>query len=173
MTAFYFIKRYESWMVYMNGKEPWEKVITVVVGAWISNQYGLLYPVVCLLMLLMIADYVSGMIAAKKEAIEHPNSKKYGWSSKKGVLGIFKKIGYVFTIFVAVCVDCLMYELAQKLGLQYESQTFYGLLVTIWFVINESISILENAGRMGVELPEFFKKTLSELKKDVKDEGKK
>lgn len=157
----------------MNGKELWEKVITAVVGAWISNQFGLLYPVVCLLMLLMLADYVSGMIAAKKEAIEHPNNKKYGWSSKKGVLGIFKKTGYIFTIFVAVCVDYLIYKVAQELGLQYGSQTFFGLMVAFWFVINESISILENAGRMGVELPEFLKKTLNELKKDVEDEIKK
>ena len=80
----------------MNGKEPWEKIITTIVGAWVSNQFGLLFPMLCLLMLLMIADYVSGMIAAKKEALEHPGSKKYGWSSKKGVLGIFKKVGYVF-----------------------------------------------------------------------------
>lgn len=157
----------------MNGKELWEKVITTAIGAWISNQFGLLFPAVCLLILLMLADYVSGMIAAKKEAIEYPDSKKYGWSSKKGVLGIFKKIGYVFTIFVAVCIDYIIYKFAQELGLRYESQTYFGLLVTIWFVINEFISILENAGRMGVELPEFLKKTLSELKKDVEGERKK
>lgn len=153
----------------MNGKELWEKIITVVVGAWIGNQFGLLFPVVCLLMLLMLADYVSGMIAAKKEAIEHPKNKKYGWSSKKGVLGIFKKIGYIFTIFVAECVDYLIFKFAQELGISYESQTYFGLLVAIWFVINEAISILENAGRMGVELPEFLKKTLSDMKKDVND----
>ncbi len=157
----------------MNGKELWEKIITTIIGAWVSNQFGLLFPMLCLLMFLMIADYVSGMIAAKTEAIEHPNNKKYGWSSKKGVLGIFKKIGYIFTIFVAACVDYLIYKVAQELGLQYESQTLFGLMVTIWFVINESISVLENTGRMGVELPEFLKKTLNELKKDVEDESKK
>lgn len=157
----------------MNGKVLWEKMITVVVGAWISNQFGLLFPVICMLMLLMLADYVSGMIAAKKEALEHPNSKKYGWSSKKGALGIFKKIGYIFTIFVAVSVDYLIYKFAQELGLRYESQTYFGLLVTIWFIVNEFISILENAGRMGVELPEFLGKALSELKKDVDGKGKK
>lgn len=156
----------------MNGKELWEKVIAAIVGAWISNQFGLLFPVVCLLMLLMFVDYVSGMIAAKKEAIEHPGSKKYGWSSKKGAMGIFKKIGYAFTIFVAVCIDYLIYKFAQELGLHYESQTYFGLLAAIWFLINESISILENAGRMGVELPEFLKKTLSELKKDIDDNNK-
>ncbi len=151
----------------------WEKIITAIVGAWIGSQFGLLFPMVCLLMLLMFADYVSGMIAAKKEAMEHPKSKKYGWSSRKGALGIFKKIGYVFTIFVAVCVDYLIYKFAQELGLQYDSQTYFGLLAATWFVINESISILENAGRMGVELPDFLKRTLSELKKDVDSKNEK
>ncbi len=157
----------------MNGKELWEKIITTIVGAWVSNQFGLLFPMLCLLMLLMIADYVSGMIAAKKEAIEHPSNKKYGWSSKRGVLGIFKKVGYIFTVFVAICADYLIYKFAQELGLQYESQTYFGLLVATWFIINESISVLENAGRMGVELPEFLRRTLSELKQDVDEKGKK
>ena len=157
----------------MNGKELWEKIITTIVGAWVSNQFGLLFPMLCLLMLLMLADYVSGMIAVKKEALEHPGVKKYGWSSKKGVLGIFKKVGYIFTIFVALCIDYLIYKFAQKLGIPYESQTYFGLLVATWFIINESISVLENAGRMGVELPEFLRRALSELKQDVDEEGKK
>lgn len=156
----------------MNGKELWEKGIAALAGAWIGNRLGLLFPVICLLMLLMAADYVSGMLAAKKEALEHPGSKKYGWSSKKGILGIFKKIGYFFTVFVAVCFDYFLYKFAQELGLKYESQTYFALLVAIWFVINEAISVLENAGRMGVELPQFLKKTLSELKKDLDDDKK-
>lgn len=67
----------------MNGKEPWEKIITTIVGAWVSNQFGLLFPMLCLLMLLMIADYVSGMIAAKKEALEHPGRKSMAGAVKK------------------------------------------------------------------------------------------
>ncbi len=118
-----------------------------------------------------LADYVSGMIASKKEAIENPDNFTYGWSSKKGILGIFKKIGYFFSILVAICVDYLIFKIAQELGLRYESQTFFGLLVVVWFIINESISVLENAGRMGVELPAFLKKTLSELRKNVEDKG--
>lgn len=39
----------------------------------------------------MIMDYISGMLASKKEVMEHPNEKKYGVSSRKSVLGIHKK----------------------------------------------------------------------------------
>lgn len=56
-----------------------------------------------------------------------------------------------------------------ELGGNYNIHTFFGLLVTIWFITNESISILENVGRMGVELPSFLKRILVELKKDVEN----
>lgn len=90
-----------------------------------------------------------------------------GWSSKKSVLGIYKKIGYILTIFIAICVDYLIYKFADEIGLPYNSGTVFSLLVTFWFIINEILSILENIGRMGVELPDFLKNTLTELKKKV------
>ncbi len=53
--------------------------------------------------------------------------------------------------------------------LDFGSNTIFGLLVTVWFIINELISILENVGRMGAELPDFLKKALSELKNSIED----
>ncbi len=146
-----------------------EKVILVITGTWISERLCLLMPILGLLVLFMILDYISGILASKKEALEHPNSKKYGLSSKKSILGIYKKIGYVLTIFIAICIDYLIYKFADEIGLQYNTGTTFGLLVTIWFLINEMISILENSGRMGVELPDFLKDVLSDLKKGVED----
>jgi len=43
----------------------------------------------------------------------------------------------------------------------------FGLLITIWLIINELLSILENAGRMGVTLPLFLLKLLAELKDSI------
>lgn len=51
--------------------------------ALLDNRLGLICPSLSLLIFLMILDYISGMLAAKKEAIEHPDDQKYGWSSKK------------------------------------------------------------------------------------------
>lgn len=39
----------------------------------------------------------------------------------------------------------------------------------ILFVINELLSVLENAGKMGAVLPKFLKNILSELQKDIED----
>lgn len=122
---------------------------------WISNKLGLLFPAILLLLILMIIDYISGMLAAKKEAFVNIKDPIYGWSSKKSILGIYKKIGYMLTVIVSVCIDYLLFRFANELGLKYSSNTFFGLLVTIWLIINEILSILENIGRMGCELPNF------------------
>ena len=146
-----------------------EKSILSVMGAWVSNKLGLLLPALGLLMGLMIIDYISGMLAAKKEALENPGNSRYGWSSKKSVLGIYKKLGYMLTILVAVSIDYLIFKFAKEIGLEFGSNTIFGLLVTVWFIINELLSILENVGRMGTELPDFLKRVLSELKNNLDD----
>lgn len=153
----------------MYNKGLLEKSILSVMGAWVSNKLGLLLPALGLLMGLMIIDYISGMLAAKKEALENPGNSRYGWSSKKSVLGIYKKLGYMLTILVAVSIDYLIFKFAQEIGLEFGSNTIFGLLVTVWFIINELLSILENVGRMGTELPDFLKRVLSELKNDLED----
>lgn len=150
-------------------KEIWEKGKFTLTGALIGNRFGLLFPALSLLIILMIADYISGMLASKKEALEHPNCKKYGWSSKKSIIGIYKKVGYTLTILVAVSTDYIIYKFAVELGIEFKKNTIFGLMITVWLIINELLSILENAERMGVKLPNFIKRVLSQLQNDIND----
>lgn len=139
------------------------KDVIVISGAYIGNFFEIISPAIILLIILTAVDYFSGMLASKKEAVEHPNDKKYGWSSKKSVIGIYKKIGYIITVLVALSTDYLIYSLLEKIGVEYQIKTLFGFLVTIWFIINELLSILENVGRMGVVLPQF----LRTVKRDI------
>lgn len=83
------------------------------------------------------------------------------------IIGIYKKVGYVITILAAISTDYIIYELVGEIGIDYQGKTIFGLLVVVWFLINEILSILENTGRMGAILPTFLKNILSELKKEV------
>lgn len=145
----------------------------VIIGSYIGNLFDVISPAIILLIILTIVDYFSGMLASKKEAIEHPNDKRYGWSSKKSIIGIYKKLGYILTVLVALSTDYLIYALLGEIGVEYQIKTLFGFLVTIWFIINELLSILENAGRMGAVLPQFLQNVLSELKKDINDYSEK
>lgn len=152
-----------------------EKKLYVVKGsmaflmAVIGDKLEMISPIMLLLILLMIADYISGMLAAKKEAVEHPGDNNYGWSSKKSIIGIYKKVGYILTILVAISTDYVIYNVAEKMKINFDANTFFGFLVTVWLVINELISILENAGRMGAALPKLLQNVLAELKKNIDD----
>lgn len=153
----------------MNKKVLIEKGIITFVGLWIGKMIGMLSQTLMLLGVLMLVDYISGMLAAKKEALEHQNDKNYGWSSKKSIMGIYKKVGYILTILVAISADYLIYKFEKEMGIEVEKNTIFGFLVTVWFIINELLSILENVGRMGVELPEFIKNILMELRENIEN----
>jgi phage-related holin len=73
--------------------------------AYVSGKMGILMPLIGLLTLMMIVDYITGMGAAKKEAVEHPEDPSYGWSSKKGFNGIIKKVAIFAVITVSISLD--------------------------------------------------------------------
>lgn len=111
-------------------------------------------PIV-VLCVVMIFDYVTGMIAAW-------NTKTL--SSKKGVFGIVKKICYLFLVCVGMGVDWLIYSGLRQVGVEWNYTIFFGVLVTVWLVINELISVLENLKKIGVPLPKFLVTLIKRLK---------
>lgn len=150
-----------------------ETVLTVqaalaTAGAWLSDRLGLLYPVLMILIGMMILDYISGMAASAREAMEDPEK---GWSSQKGRVGIFKKVGYLLAIAVAMAVDWLIFNAVTSIGIQMPASTFFGLLTAVWFILNELLSVLENAGRMGAPLPDFLRNVIAVLKSSVEHKG--
>lgn len=143
------------------------KSIFTAILTFAGNKLEAIGPTLILLILLMITDYISGVLAAKKETIEHPDNKEYGWSSKKSIIGIYKKVGYILTVFVAVSTDYVLFKFINEIGINYTTKTTFGLLVIIWLILNELISILENARKMGVNLPSFLARVLSDAKDNI------
>lgn len=139
--------------------------------AWLSARLGELLYVLIILAVMMIVDYISGMAASKAEAIDHPDNPEYGWNSRKGARGIFKKVGYICIIAVAMVIDYIVIKVAKEAGIVIKAPTFFGLLATIWYVLNELLSIIENAGRMGAPIPEWLKKYISVLKNKIESTG--
>lgn len=141
------------------------------ITATVASKCGLLGWLLLAVTLAMIVDFLAGMAASAKEAVEHPNDKSYGWSSKKGMIGIFKKVGYILVIFTAMLLDFLIYKMSGYLAMHLPIDTFFSTLVTAWFILNECLSITENAGRMGVKVPVFLTKVIAVLKGTVEDKG--
>ncbi len=141
--------------------------------AYISAKLGFLFPVLLLLMGMMAADYVTGMMAGKVEAVDHPENPAYGWNSKKGVKGIIKKVGYLCVIAVAMTADYVIVNMASSLGYEMPETAVFGLMVTVWYLLNEMLSVIENAGRMGAPVPAWLSKYIAVLKHKVEKTGMK
>ena len=131
-----------------------QMLFSAAITALIS-YLGVVAIPVTVLMAAMIIDYVTGMAAAW-------HNKKL--SSKKGLSGIIKKISYLALICVGMGVDWLIYSGLSQAGISTEHSVFFGVLVTVWLIINELISILENLKAIGVPLPTFLIKIVKRLK---------
>lgn len=136
-------------------------VIAAAVAGAAAYFQELVLPVVILLFV-MAVDYASGMIRAwiKDELC-----------SKVGVMGIAKKVSYLLAVAVAIVTDWVVQTAAGQLGVDFGGFFFFGLLVTIWFVLNECISILENISQIGVPLPSFLVTLAKKLKKTTENKG--
>jgi toxin secretion/phage lysis holin len=117
---------------------------------------------VALLFVVMLIDYASGVANAYM---------KGEWSSKVGIKGIVKKVGYMGVVIVAAVMDWVLFSGLKGVGVDIEMSYYLGLIVTIWLIINECISILENLGELGVPLPGFLLRGIKKLQKQIEDKG--
>ena len=87
----------------------------------------------------------------------------------EGFWGIIKKTGCWMVIASAFSVDELLLHSAKSLGITYPGNLYLGVFVTVWYSLNEVLSIIENADRMGVPIPQKLKTYISILKKEIND----
>lgn len=136
-------------------------VFTVAMAAFAVYFNALAVPL-AILVIMMVIDYITGMVSAwiNKDL-----------SSREGIIGIVKKICYMALVAVAMGVDWLIYcgISAAKITAAYDM--WFGLLVAIWLIINEMISVLENLSRIGVPMPLFLTKAVKKLKITVDNES--
>ena len=103
----------------------------------------------------MVIDYVTGMVKAYMTA---------QLSSRIGIKGILKKLCYMAMVAVGAGVDYLLRGALVQAGIDLHIKLFFGLLVAIWLIINELISILENLAVIGVPGFPRLEKILKRLK---------
>lgn len=122
---------------------------------WISADFwalagflwGGLDGLLTALLVFMVLDYLTGIASSLKM------HKKL--SSEVGFWGIVKKCMILALVTVAHFLD------SHVLG---GGSSMFRSGVVGFFLANEGLSILENAGNLGVPLPEFLKKALEQLK---------
>ena len=140
-------------------KNTTKAALAAALGALCAYGVQLLVPVL-VLVVVMLLDYATGMTKAWNAG---------ELSSRVGLRGILKKVGYVATVGVAAVVDWLLRYGAGTLGWDWPVEFLFASIVIIWLVINELLSILENVSAIGAPVPGFLQALLKKLKVHTED----
>lgn len=140
-----------------------KSALTIAITALSVYMKVMIVPLV-MLIVAMAVDYISGVIAA--------------WmlgelNSKTGKHGAIKKVCYMLLVVAAGIIDWVIYYGLNEIGVGYDANYYFGLLVAIWLTLNEILSIIENCTRMGVPIPKFIKPIADRLKLLVENAGDK
>lgn len=132
-------------------KESMFFAIIGVVGGYISTLFGGWDSALTTLLLFMGIDYVTGLIVA---GIFHKSKKTENGSleSRAGWKGLCRKGATLLVVLVACRLDIVL------------GSTFVKDAAVIAFVANETISIIENVGLMGVPIPKIISRSIEVLK---------
>ena len=121
------------------------------IGAAIASLYGGWDAAMQTLIIFMAIDYITGLIVA---GVFHtsPKTKTGTLESRAGWKGLIRKGETLLIVLVACRLDAVM------------ATSFVRDAVVIGFICNETISIIENAGLMGLPIPAALTKAVDILK---------
>ncbi|MFR0871526.1 MAG: holin family protein [Oscillospiraceae bacterium] len=131
-----------------------------IVGSTIASFFGGFDAALITLLIFMGVDYATGLIVA---GVFHKSEKTENGAleSRAGWKGLCRKGVSLLVVLVACRLDMIM------------GSNFIRDATVIAFIANETISIIENAGLMGVPIPSVITKAIEVLKKKSEREDKK
>lgn len=103
---------------------------------------------------LMALDYISGTVAARQTG---------NWKSETARKGIWHKGGMVLIVLVCAITDVVMITVCRSLPndvLAIDWPVVIFPMVTIWYILTEIGSIIENAIAMGAPVPSWLPKII-------------
>lgn len=136
------------------------KWIAAAAGA-VMGLFGEWTQMHTVLVVMMVTDYVTGWIVAATG--KSPKTEGGGLSSKVGFVGLAKKGFIMAIVLVATMLDRAMGN----------STAVFQAAALCYYIANEGLSILENAGLLGVPFPEGIRKALEMLREKDRDDSDK
>ena len=127
-----------------------------IVGAFIASLYGGWTQGMTTLLMFMAIDYIMGLLVA---GVWHKSKKTEDGrlESRAGWKGLVRKGVTMLIVLVAARLDMTI------------GTTMIRDTAVIGFIANEGISIIENAGLMGVPLPAVIVNALEVLKRQAEN----
>lgn len=129
-----------------------------VIGSVIASLFGGWDSALTTLIMFMVVDYATGLIVAGVFK-NSPKTDTGALESKAGWKGLCRKCVTLVFVMVAYRLDLIL------------CTEYIRTAVIIAFIVNELISLVENAGLMGIPLPGAITKAIDILQKKSESEG--
>lgn len=142
-------------MKYVNFDAVALRILSGAVFVGIGAKLRMLSLPLILLGLLMLIDYGTGLSRAWLSG---------SLSSRKSIAGILKKVSYLAVVAVGVACDYVIRYGFASAGYSSFPNCAVSVVILVWLIVNEMISILENISEMGVPVPNFLLRLVSRLK---------
>lgn len=136
----------------MTNTETHQVIISVIIS-FMSYCFGMVTPPLEFLLWCITADIFIGILAS------FINEKLY-FNSRKLFKGITKKIVLLAIVAFSKHLDILM------------NADIICMTTCYFFIVNEGMSVLENAGKCGIKLPKIIENSLEQLKGLTNNENK-
>lgn len=122
-----------------------------IVGAAVSTIFGGWSESLTTLLICMAIDYITGLVVA---GVFHnsPKTASGALESNAGLKGLFRKAAMLLFVLIGHRLDVAV------------GTTYIRDAVCIAFIANEVLSMVENAGLMGVPIPEVITNAIDVLK---------
>lgn len=127
-------------------------VLIIIFVGWLCFFIGIDFSIKTLL-LVMTIDYAIGISLAIIGSSKHGDGKL---SSKTGYKGLIKKITILLLVGLGAIIDD--YLVASGISFDYIKD-----ISVLAFIINESVSIIENFQLAGLNIPDVFTKLIEFL----------
>ena len=124
--------------------------IAGAVGAVLGFMYGEVTGLFWALIAFMATDYITGVVVA---AINKQLSSEVGFKglAKKLMILVFVSLGHIADMYILGGTPVAMSA------------------VMLFYIANEGLSIIENAGNLGLPVPKKLKDIMAQLKKESEE----
>lgn len=128
----------------------------------LSSLFGTFWYLFALFLLFNILDWLTGWYKANKLKKE---------SSRTGLMGLLKKLGYWVIIIVAFSIPLAFSALGTQIGLDLSFLSLIGWFTLASLMVNEVRSILENLVEAGYNVPAILVKGLAVTEKLINSQN--
>lgn len=122
-----------------------EKTVIGSIFTVFSYLVGCINEAIIILAILIVMDYIFGILASYKEGKKFDKDLAF-W-------GLIKKLGYVGVLLLSFLLDYMIVNGLQGLAIKMPTNTVFGLISIVYIFGTEGLSLLKHWAVLGVNFP--------------------